>query len=142
MGRARGPQGAAADGVERRGGRRYWTPERLETALCEYIGDGEYFPTAVELEADGRSDIRHALKRLGGHSEWARRLGLPLRPGQDREPYSLEDAVRDARALVAAHGSLPGMRPIRREGYPRLASYIQWRHGGSVSAFVAEHLSD
>lgn len=109
----------------------------METALRELCAEREFFPTAAELEAAGRHDVRMALKKFGGHAEWAQRLGLPLRPGQDRTPYGAEDAVRDARLLMAELGPLPNMHAVRAHGYPRLASYIKLHHRGSVKDFLA-----
>jgi hypothetical protein len=121
--------------------RRRWTPKTIHAELRAYAAGMEHFPTAAQMEADGRGDLRRAIRNYGGTKHWAEKVGLSLRPGQDRAPYDTDDAVADARRLVAERGELPGMDKIRALGYPRLASFIHWRCGSSTSRFIAEHLS-
>lgn len=88
------------------------------------------------MERDGRHDLVRAIKYGDGQAVWAERLGLERCPGQDRAPYGPADAVRDARAIVAQEGYLPGLDWIRAAGWPRLASPIKRNHG-NTSKFVA-----
>ena len=73
---------------------------------------------------------------------WAQRIGKPLRPGQDRRPYGVEDATLDAKRLLMELGRLPGTVRIRELGYPRLASFIQRHYGNSSGLFARRHLNE
>lgn len=141
FGLPRAPVVAPPEKRARHGGTRKWTDERLEAALREFIGERPYFPTAEEFERAGRHDLRNAVKKYGGTVRWAARLGKVLGTGQDRRPYGREDAVRDARKLIAEHGHLPGTEAVRQLGYPRLATFIQVQSGGT-KRFIEEFLSE
>ena len=116
---------------------RRWADEVLEGELRNYVGEGQVFPTSLEFDRAGRSDLRSAVRDFGGAAYWAERLGLRLRPGQSRSPYEREDAIRDARAVLEAQLDLPNTTRLRQLGFPRLASYIVKR--GGVARFLAEH---
>jgi hypothetical protein len=88
-----------------------------------------FFPTRKEFDAAGRPDLRCAVSDFGGTLYWADRLGLELRPGQDRN-YTVADAVVEARAVVAERGHLIAVRRLREDGHGLLASVVQ-RYGGS-----------
>lgn len=94
-------------------------------------------PTRPEFEQQERNDLRVAMSRSGGTAYWAHRLGVSLRPGQEREPYLLENALRDARAVYEQEGLLPNTKRLRALGFHRLASFIA-REGG-VARFAAKH---
>lgn len=118
-----------------------WTPDVLEAGLRGYTAGRESFPTAEQMTADGRTDLRHAVRKYGGVVHWSQILDLPLTKGQDRTPYSAEEAVAEARRLIDEFGRLPGIQILRKRGHPRLASFIDYRCGKSVRRFVAEYLS-
>ena len=116
---------------------RKWTDERVKLELRRLVDEnGGRFPTRVKLEAQGLHGLRAAVKRKG-IAHWARRLGVELTAGQDREPYGLEQARRDIERVVAETGRLPGAATLRKLGYPRLASLIT-RFGGTTR-FCAAH---
>jgi hypothetical protein len=64
-----------------------------------------------------------------------------LRAGQDRRPYGAEEAVADARNIVAEYGRLPNVRALRAADYPRLATFISTNCGGTAR-FIAEYLDE
>src|SRR5579875_2313564 len=125
------PAGAAKSRRPRRGS--VWTRERVRNELLAFVGDGKVLPTSGELNAAGRSALRRAMAHFGDAATWAAELGLDLRPGQDRRPYSVDDARRDIRAVVREVGRLPNATAIRRRGYTRLAAFVE-RHGGAACA--------
>lgn len=142
MGRARGQHAAAARRLStRRGGGtprpwKWFDDVALEEELRAFTKDMSYFPTRREFNAAHRGDLRCAVADFGGTHYWADRLGLALRPGQDRA-YSDDDAVAEARLVIAKHGGLMGARRLRNAGHGRLASVVQ-RHGGA-KRFVELH---
>lgn len=116
---------------------RRWADENIERELRAFVGDRRDFPTRAEFERAGRSDLRAAVRDFGGVAYWAQRVGLRLRPGQDRAPYGAQDAVLDTKAVIAAEGHLPNAKRVRELGYPRLSTYIG-RCGG-VARFLTKH---
>lgn len=115
-----------------RGAPQRWTKARVSSELKQFVGDRNELPTAAELNAAGRADLRRAMRLLGDAAFWAEELGLRLRPGQDRRPYTAADARRDLEAVMGAVGTVPHAGAIRELGYPRLASYVE-RHGGAAA---------
>lgn len=93
-------------------------------------------PSSAELDGAGRSDLRRAMKLYGGAVEWAEDLGLELRPGQDRRPYTSDDARREIEEVMAYVGRLPSSGCIRGLGYRRLAAFVE-RMGGSRRVLAA-----
>jgi hypothetical protein len=117
---------------------RRWDDESIRAELTRFIGEREVWPTADEFVAAGREDLRTAVKRHGGATWWAKQLGVPLRPGQDRSPYGVEDAVEEARELIRRLGYLPGAKTVRSLGYPRLATFMS--QDGGVKLFARRYL--
>lgn len=134
MGRGNGNTDQLARRCSRR--RESWTEERLEAELARFLRHRKSFPSAVELERAGEHGLRYALRRLGGHVYWARRMGFPLRPGQDRRPYGDADARVEIEAIRERYGVVPNVDRLRSLGYPRLASFIMAR--GGVRAYCTE----
>lgn len=89
-------------------------------------------PTTRELNRRGRGDLRHAITRSGGTHAWAERLGLEIRPGQDRTAYGPHDARADAREVIRALGLLPHAAAARKLGYGQLATFMEYA-GGKAS---------
>jgi hypothetical protein len=135
MGRARGAHAATARRLQtrRRGGgsrrSRWFDDVVVEEELRAFTKGMTHFPTHHHFDAAGRGDLRCAVTDFGGTPYWAKRLGLKLGPGQDRS-YSDEDAVAEARLVIAMHGRLLGVRQLRNADHGRLASVVQ-RHGGA-----------
>lgn len=140
MGRARGTQSLARairrTAPERRKPKR-WDDETIRSELGAFLGEQRTWPSASEFVAAGREDLRNAIKRHGGAAWWARELGIELRPGQDRAPYSEADALTEAKELVEELGYLPGQRKARELGYGRLATHISRR--GGAREFARRH---
>jgi Fic family protein len=79
-------QGAAARyrlrsalGDERRGRRRTWTDERIESELRELWGEREVWPSVEEFRRADRLALYEAVRRHGGSRAWAERLGWTAR---------------------------------------------------------------
>jgi hypothetical protein len=144
MGRARGGVSAVAGnaGVTR-GGRTTWTHGRLKAALEEFLttyDDPRGWPLASEFTDAGREDLRQAIKKRGGAVYWARVMGRELGSGQNRGPYSLDDARGDAMAVTDQLGGVPGDSRLRGLGFSRLATYFR-RHGGREAVLTELGLS-
>lgn len=101
-----------------------------------FVGDSKVLLSSAELDAAGRSDLRRAMKLYGGAVEWAHDLGVELRPGQDRRPYTADDARREIEEVMARVGRLPSSGYIRGLGYRRLAAFVE-RMGGSGRVLAA-----
>lgn len=104
-----------------------WTDDaEIERALRQFTDGCSHFPTRREFDRAGKQDLRCAVTDYGGCEYWATRLGLALTPRQQASrPYSDDDAVADARNIVADGGHLPGVRRLRAAGYGRLATKVQ-----------------
>jgi Fic family protein len=79
---ARRGKGAAARyrlrsslGGERRGRKRSWTDERIESELRELWGEREDWPSVEEFRHADRLALYEAVRRHGGSRAWAERLG-------------------------------------------------------------------
>lgn len=66
----------ASLGEERRGRRRSWTEDRIETSLRELIGDGGRWPSVKDFRAAEALGLYEAVRRNGGSRLWAKRLGV------------------------------------------------------------------
>jgi hypothetical protein len=133
MGRARRAALAASGSYPppaRRGPDRVWTQERLYEELERFTAGREAWPTQAEFVAAGRSDLSQAVTRYGGAAFWAEALGLTLSDRQVHQPYTAEDAVREARAVIEQLGHLPGSTKLRQLDHPRLATFV-YKNGGS-----------
>lgn len=62
-------------GGERRGRKRTWTDERIESELREFWGEREGWPSVEEFRRAGRLALYEAVRRHGGSRAWAERLG-------------------------------------------------------------------
>jgi len=68
-------------GAARRRGARgpyRWRTEVIEAELRAFCAGRSEFPTLLEFDLDGRSDLRCAIVRSGGVAHWAQRVGLPV----------------------------------------------------------------
>lgn len=101
---------------------------------CEYM-----LPTAVELEAAGRSDLVRAITKHGGWESVAARLNIRA-THRTSEHWShfenIEEAVRkvmEERADEVAEGTMPSSLLLRKYGAPGLYSAIVRQHGGATN---------
>lgn len=69
---------------ERRGRKRTWTDERIESELREAWGEREAWPSVEEFRDAGRLALYEAVRRHGGSRVWAERLGWRLRENRGR----------------------------------------------------------
>lgn len=69
----------SSPGAERRGRRRTWTDERIESELRELWGEREVWPSVEEFRSAGRLALYEAVRRHGGSRAWAKRLGWTAR---------------------------------------------------------------
>ncbi|MGE5282497.1 MAG: Fic family protein [Chloroflexota bacterium] len=88
---ARRGKGAAARyrlrsslGGERRGRKRAWTDERIESELRELWGEREEWPSVEEFRRAGRLALYEAVRRHGGSRAWAERLGWRQKTARGR----------------------------------------------------------
>jgi DNA invertase Pin-like site-specific DNA recombinase len=65
-----------------RGGRLYWTPERMDIALSGFVRGRTSWPTQKEFRASGLSGLDGAMARRGGVRYWARRIGFTRDTGK------------------------------------------------------------
>ncbi len=116
-----------------------WTDERIEAELRAYLGDRDRtdWPTRTAFEADGQRKLWVALRDYGGSLYWAERLGFKPRSQQYTQGLTREEAIEEARRVIARHGRLPHTDTLRKLGYPKLSSYVI-RHRG-VKRFCATH---
>jgi hypothetical protein len=110
--------------------------ERRIRELEAFCAGRDYFPAHSEWAAAGREDLKEFVHRNGGVQEWSRRLGLPLRPAQDRRPYDLERALADGRMMIAEYGYIPGAQILQRRGLNKLYQYIRGEFNGDRAAFA------
>jgi hypothetical protein len=71
-------------GRERRGRKRTWTDERIESELRELWGEREDWPSVDEFRRADRLTLYEAVRRHGGSRAWAARLGWRLRTARGR----------------------------------------------------------
>jgi hypothetical protein len=137
MGRASGRAHHGGGGQAGSRRRAPWTDERIEQELRRFTTERSSWPTQREFEQAGLGHLAKAVSRRYGATHWARVLGLELRPSQDKEPFTEEDAVKQARAIIAQLGHLPGANKLRQLGYSRLATVVL--HAGGGDAFCRMH---
>jgi len=106
------------------------TEASVEAALRAFCEGLARFPTLGDIDAAGRSDLRGAVQ-LRGVAYWADRLGLDVEETRLRLPYSEADALRDARAVIAQEGYLPGEHVLRRLNFTKLATAVH-KSGGAA----------
>jgi hypothetical protein len=117
-----------------------WSDDaEIERALRQFTDGRSHFPTRSEFDQAGKQDLRCAVTDYGGSEYWAARLGLALTERQQASrPYNDDDAIADARTVIAAnHGRLPGARVLRAAGYGRLATKVQ--DAGGARRFCVLH---
>ena len=147
MGRgARGPTQAVSGASARRRSRRAavrgpyrWTDDALEAELRAFTRGRSSFPTLIEFDAEGRTDLRCAVAR-GGVAHWAERVDLPVPTSRVHTPYTTIEAIRDAQAVIDVIGHLPGEPTLRKMGLNRLATAVR-NAGGSAKFTIAHDLS-
>lgn len=61
---------------ERRGRKRKWTDERIESELRELCHSRKRWPSIAEFRAEGKMSLYEAVRRYGGAASWAERIGL------------------------------------------------------------------
>ena len=107
-----------------RGRPRQWTEARVRQELAEVLGHWTFtrFPTGKQFKELGAAKLLWAMERHGGLERWAREFDMPVQTPRDRTPYGLTAAKRDALAVIAAVGVLPGGQRLKLLGKPRLAS--------------------
>jgi Fic family protein len=71
-------------GGERRGRKRTWTDERIESELRELWGEREDWPSVEEFRRADRLALYEAVRRHGGSRAWAERLGWRWRTVRGR----------------------------------------------------------
>lgn len=115
---------------------REWTSERVDAEVTQLAVDG-FMPSTRELRAAGHASLASAIGREpGGTAGVARRLGLQLRPGQDRAPFTEERARREAAEVIAQLGYFPGQAKMRLIGRARLATAVE--KAGGTEAFARQ----
>ena len=67
-----------------RGGVRRWTDEAIRSALADFFGEREDWPTQREFDDAGLHALREALRHYGGPERWAREMGVVLPRGMAR----------------------------------------------------------
>ena len=132
------PSRAAGEPRGRPPGSGRWDDIVIWRELESYTREMTRFPSAKEMTADGRGDLLAAISHSGGMQRWSGLVNLPLGARQDRGPYGDTDAIRDALKLVARLGRMPGKEVARREGFPRLASYMA-AHRLGAKEFTARY---
>lgn len=65
----------SAPGAERRGRKRFWTDERIESELLELWGRRSDWPSVEEFRRADSLALYEAIRRYGGSRTWAKRLG-------------------------------------------------------------------
>lgn len=73
-------------GGERRGRKRVWTDERIESELRGLWGDREDWPSVEEFRRADRLDLYEAVRRHGGSRAWAERVGLRWKGARRGQP--------------------------------------------------------
>jgi hypothetical protein len=107
--------------------------------LAEFAeGGGQGWPPQPEFAAMGQVGLYKAVTSGRGTVYWAERLGVRLRPGQDRRSLDEAEALAEAREVVAELGVLPSIPRLRAMGRFKLAAYLR-RTTGNASDFARAH---
>jgi len=106
-----------------------WSDDHLHAELLRYVSGREHFPTKREFLRDGEERLWVAMRNHGGYAYWAHEVGLPLKP--PRRALTDEEAVAQARELIAREGRLPNTTRLAELGYRKLRVAVQ-RAGGSA----------
>jgi hypothetical protein len=121
---------------ERRAARR-WDDTEIAANLRAVLGDRREWPTVEEFNAAGLRGLYLAILNGRGVPYWSTRMSAKLGYGQGGRQYSVDDAVVDARVIIAACGRLPNEKRLRALGYGRLGEAVA--RAGGARAFVATH---
>jgi hypothetical protein len=121
---------------ERRAARR-WSEDAIAVQLRAFLAERREWPTVDEFNAAGLRGLYLAMLNGRGVPYWAARTGVSLRYGQGGRQYTVDDAIRDAKVVIAACGRLVNEKKLRALGYGRLAEAVA-RVGGA-RAFVDAH---
>ncbi|MBD1926932.1 hypothetical protein H6F74_11825 [Trichocoleus sp. FACHB-90] len=117
----------------------YWedflSVEREVFAFIEKFGTFGVMPTGDELREAGRSDLENAMRKHGGFSIVAERLGLTYAKKQHGYWKDFSNVEREVFAFIQEFGTV-GVMPTNREllqsGQSALAGAIQ-QHGGCLA---------
>lgn len=82
VGRVHGPEWWAAEmgvqgGDRQQGGVRRWDDATIRSALAQFLGDRDEWPTYREFRAAGQAGLSEAVRQHGGARRWAAEMGLP-----------------------------------------------------------------
>jgi Fic family protein len=72
----------SSTGPERRGRKRTWTDERIESELLQLLEGREDWPSVEEFRKAGELALYEAVRRYGGSHTWAERLGRQRKTAQ------------------------------------------------------------
>ncbi len=105
---------------------RIWTEERVRTDLAEFLQDWEQWPSRIEFEAAGRTELRDAVRRLGGPERWAAEFGLPLQNLKfgSKLAWTDERIEAELRRVLDGRDTWPTRRELERVGRFGLAAAI------------------
>lgn len=137
IGRTGGPPRWAAEfGLprrdERRGSRRVWTDERIESELRTLLAGSGQWPSTRAFRDAGKEPLLAAIYARGGPDRWCRRLGIPLprRRGRRRERRWSEERIHaDLKEFCAGRAGWPLFREFEDSGKGALYRAAS-RHGG------------
>lgn len=110
--------------------------ERMIRELEAFSAGRTHFPARTEWSKAGREDLMEFVRRNGGVHVWSERVGLPLRPAQDRRPYGLERALADGRTVIERFGRIPNSSVLQKAGHGKLWTFIRREHNGDRAAFA------
>ena len=119
--------------VRRPGHRPYWTEDRVETELTEFLRGRVAWPTRRAFELAGRKALRDAIGRLGGPARWAAAFERPLPDLKSGSAvaWTPERIESELRRVIGPGGTWPTRRELSSRGTRGLASAVS-RHGGVV----------
>jgi hypothetical protein len=137
VGRTGGPPRWAAEFCiprrdERRGSRRVWTDERIETELRALLADFDQWPPTRVFRDAGKEALLAAVYARGGPQSWSRHLGIrrPSRRERVREPQWTEQRIlKGLRQFCAGRTTWPLFREFQSSGRGALYRAAS-RHGG------------
>jgi hypothetical protein len=120
--------------------RRGWSPDAIEDALHELIGDGDVWPSRREFEKAGLYSMLTAIYRHEGPEYWAALMGVRKTavPGNPKGSYWTSDRIREElEAFCAGRESWPPEREFVATG--KRALYRAASRKGGV-AYWSEQL--
>ena len=117
---------------ERRGSRRVWTDERIESELCDLLGASERWPSTRAFRDAGKEPLLAAIYARGGPVRWCKRLGIRRSAGQGRKRERLwteERILTELRHFCDGRAAWPLFREFESSGKGALYRAAS-RHGG------------